>query len=701
MGIARSSNMLRKISVVLVVVLVCSVAASSKVIYVDDDAIPPGDGTSWETAFTYLQDAFMVASSGHEIRVAQGIYKPDDFVLSARPNLGRAETFQLKNGVTVKGGYAGVGESDPNNRDIELYETILSGDLDGNDIEVSDPCDLLTEPTRADNSYHVVSSNNCDPNAVLDGVTITGGNAYCCYKDDFGGGFYNNSGSPTISNCTFAGNAAFWDGGGMYNSEGSPTLTDCTFIGNLARWGGGGMSNWASSPAITNCTFSGNLSGGFGGGMSNHYSSTMVTNCTFSRNWADWYGGGMCNFQGNPIVTKCTFIENSAHGGSGMRNDQSSPTVTNCTFSGNLSIGNGGGMANDSNSNPTVTNCAFTNNTGYTGAGMTNWKSSPTITNCKFIGNTAESGGAMFNSEGSSPIVMNCTFSGNSALGPHNLGGQGGGILNYLYCSPTFTNSTFSSNSANYGGGIYSWFYSTLTVTNCTFTGNSAGLYGGGIYNDFNSTLTNCTFTGNSVGLDGGGMYNYYGTSIVTNCILWGNYAHNHGPQVAIGPLYSQYTVNISYSSVQGGQAQVYDPCEMLVWEAGNIDADPCFADPGYWDPNGTLADANDDFFVPGDYHIKSEGRRYDPTTQSWIYDDITSPCIDAGNPMFPIGLEPFPNGGIINMGAYGGTTEASKSYFGKPPCETIVAGDFNGDCVVNFLDFRLMALLWCEDNNP
>jgi hypothetical protein len=68
---------------------------------------------------------------------------------------------------------------------------------------------------------------------------------------------------------------------------------------------------------------------------------------------------------------------------------------------------------------------------------------------------------------------------------------------------------------------------------------------------------------------------------------------------------------------------------------------------------------------------------------------------------MSPVGLEPFPNGGIINMGAYGATTKASKSYFGKPPCEIIVAGDVNGDCLVNFLDFRLMALHWCEDNNP
>ncbi|HCO94134.1 MAG TPA: hypothetical protein DIU00_09315 [Phycisphaerales bacterium] len=39
-----------------------------------------------------------------------------------------------------------------------------------------------------------------------------------------------------------------------------------------------------------------------------------------------------------------------------------------------------------------------------------------------------------------------------------------------------------------------------------------------------------------------------------------------------------------------------------------------------------------------------------------------TCPCIDAGDPNSPVAFEPFPNGGIINIGAYGGTLEASKS---------------------------------------
>ncbi len=44
-----------------------------------------------------------------------------------------------------------------------------------------------------------------------------------------------------------------------------------------------------------------------------------------------------------------------------------------------------------------------------------------------------------------------------------------------------------------------------------------------------------------------------------------------------------------------------------------------------------------------------------------WVEDNVTSPCIDAGDPLSPAGDEPEPNGRRINMGAYGGTAEASK----------------------------------------
>ncbi len=75
------------------------------------------------------------------------------------------------------------------------------------------------------------------------------------------------------------------------------------------------------------------------------------------------------------------------------------------------------------------------------------------------------------------------------------------------------------------------------------------------------------------------------------------------------------------------------------------------------------------------------------------------NPCIDAGDMSSPVGYEPFPNGGVINMGAYGGTSEASKSYTSGLPCETIIAGDINGDCKVDFKDFAIMAFHWLQDN--
>jgi hypothetical protein len=112
-----------------------------------------------------------------------------------------------------------------------------------------------------------------------------------------------------------------------------------------------------------------------------------------------------------------------------------------------------------------------------------------------------------------------------------------------------------------------------------------------------------------------------------------------------------------------------------------NLHADPLFADP----------DA-------GDYHVKSQAGRWDPARQAWVADDVTSPCIDAGDPFVPIGYEPFPNGGVVNLGAYGGTAEASKSWFGGPVCETIIAGDINGDCRVDFADLEILMRHWMEE---
>ena len=114
-------------------------------------------------------------------------------------------------------------------RDIGEYETILSGDLYGDDVFVADPQLLWSEPTRAENSYHVVSGSGTEPNAVLDGFTVTGGHADGTpgiTGSGYGGGMLNLKGSPTVMNCTFTENTCALSGAGMDNESYSmPTIT--------------------------------------------------------------------------------------------------------------------------------------------------------------------------------------------------------------------------------------------------------------------------------------------------------------------------------------------------------------------------------------------------------------------------------------------------------------------------------------------
>jgi hypothetical protein len=192
----------------------------------------------------------------------------------------------------------------------------------------------------------------------------------------------------------------------------------------------------------------------------------------------------------------------------------------------------------------------------------------------------------------------------------------------------------------------------------------------------------------------------------IGNCILWANEAM-YGNQIAVlmreqypqREFYSSATV--TYSNVQAGQAAVFtDPNCTLQWNVGNIDADPLFAEPGYWDANGTSNYTNDDFWVDGGYRLKSEGWRWNEKRALWTWDDVTSPCIDAGNPGSPLGDEPRAVPGDpddqwgqnlrINMGAYGGTDLASIA-----PIGWLSPADLTNDGVVNLDDYAYQAGNW------
>ena len=151
---------------------------------------PGGDGQSWNTPYKFLRDALADTEGVTEIRVGQGTYLPDRDEANPDGTGDREATFQLISGVSLVGGYlgtsAGPGEI-PNARDIAQYETILSGDLlgdDGPDFENND-----------ENSHHVLTATDAF-NTLLDGFTVLGGNS------DLGGAGLRAEGSTlTVNQC--------------------------------------------------------------------------------------------------------------------------------------------------------------------------------------------------------------------------------------------------------------------------------------------------------------------------------------------------------------------------------------------------------------------------------------------------------------------------------------------------------------------
>ncbi|MHC4645462.1 MAG: S8 family serine peptidase [Planctomycetota bacterium] len=162
-----------------------------------------------------------------------------------------------------------------------------------------------------------------------------------------------------------------------------------------------------------------------------------------------------------------------------------------------------------------------------------------------------------------------------------------------IYCGgtrPTIRNCIIRGNTAEgEGGGLYGC---GGVVNNCVFSANTAGGFGGGGLAICFGLVTNCTVIGNTAAR-AGGLYGCDG--LVSNCIIWANRPADSLLHSSSVPL---------YSCLEAGSDG-----------SGCIDSDPCFVTAGYWDPNNTPDDLSDDFWVEGDYHLRSD-----------------SPCIDAGN---------------------------------------------------------------------
>ncbi len=317
------------VRVILMLVLVfglfavAPVRADSIIHYVKWDATGSNNGTSWTDAYTDLQLALASASSGDEIWVAAGTYKPTS-------GTNRSISFNLKNGVAVYGGFAGT-ETLLSQRDFQTNVTILSGDIGvvGN---------------TSDNSYHVMVGSNTGNSSVLDGFTITGGNIPGGGYDFGGGGIYNSSGSPTLRNLRIHENIG-GIGSGVYNYKSNPIFENVIFsnnAGGLGSRGGALVNDVDSSPSLTNVTFFNNSVDLLGAAVTNTYNSNpYLVNVTFAGNYvynlSSSSGGAIYNWNSNPTIINATFTGNSALAGGAIYNGSNShTTIINSILYGNL-----------------------------------------------------------------------------------------------------------------------------------------------------------------------------------------------------------------------------------------------------------------------------------------------------------------------------------------------------------------------------
>lgn len=369
-------------------------------------------GLSWATAFNDVQSALSSASSGDRIFVAAGTYNPTQlYDISAETTSTsdpRRAVFRVPDGVELYGGLAGtetgtIDQAVLDARDFSTNETILSGDFDNDDL-VSGSSTTLTITNNTENAYHIFFFKNSSSATVVDGFTITGGNANQGTNfDSFGGAFvmngtgFGNPASPTLRNCIITANVAQDNGGAVYlmGDGTAPSFTNCTFSKNEnTSNSGGAIFDDGGQSSFTDCEFSGNNTTGSGGAIYTRGNNLSFTNCIFSENAATSDGGavysiGALDGISNSTFVNCSFSGNAASDdGGAMYNygdgGQATPTLTNCTFSGNHASDQGGAILSDAR-DQVVDFGVFV----QTFVGSSN----PNIENGIFWGNTATNGG--------------------------------------------------------------------------------------------------------------------------------------------------------------------------------------------------------------------------------------------------------------------------------------------------------------------
>ncbi len=326
----------RIITATLVCILIIAPAVTGTIYHVNGSGGSDGNtGQSWVTSFATLQKALDVTAAGDTIWIAKGQYVPSqDRNGSTASGRSRYRTFMLKDGVRIYGGFAGNEPPgyDISLRDFSANETILSGDVNGNDGP--------NFSGNGENTYNVTCAGaGVGSTTVLDGFTISGGYASGSgVPTGYGGGMSIEDGAaPVLKNIVFRANRAGLAGGGAVNVQASaPVFINTQFIGNM----GGMRTGGASTIGITNSVFWNNTGANVGGGIRLNGAALTLTNVTFYKNSANNTGGGMdISSSATVDIRNCIFYGNSAPAGANLNG--TATTIRNSLIGNNFYDGSG------------------------------------------------------------------------------------------------------------------------------------------------------------------------------------------------------------------------------------------------------------------------------------------------------------------------------------------------------------------------
>ena len=313
---------IKKFTMVLFGLLFLWTTAPAATFYVKQWGSGDANGTSWSNASGDLQAMIDAAanSTGEKIvLVAAGTYYPGRLTHnngSVVSNTTRDFAFVLRPDVKIYGGFpSNISNGEGfEKRDLSNAKTILSGDLDG------------SYGISNGDAYHVVISTGNVGSALLDGFTITGGNASSTNISTLtlntvlvdrrdGGGIYVRDSSPTLNNLLITGNVAHYSAGGIYTSNSAALITNTIINSNRAATEGGGISiRGGNSLALANVLISGNVSGK-GGGVFCYDGNTapVFINTTIAGNFAPSGGGFASGGNGNPAFYNTIVFGNNTN----------------------------------------------------------------------------------------------------------------------------------------------------------------------------------------------------------------------------------------------------------------------------------------------------------------------------------------------------------------------------------------------------